>query len=103
MKKNLFGVVDLKPMLKCEQAVLVEYYITEEDEGDEAYDKYKPYGIEVVKKQKIDGVVYREIKSVKAMSNDREQVENLLSILHKNTVTPITVGDVMEDLKECKV
>ena len=103
MKKNLFGVVDLKPMLKCEQAVLVEYYITEEEECDEGYDSSKPYGMEVVKKQKIDGVVYREIKTVRYISDSKRQVESLLSILHRNTVTPITVGDVLEDLKECRV
>lgn len=98
VKKNLFGVVDLKPKLKCEQAVLVEYYITEEEGDDEGYDKRKPYGIEVVKKQKVDGVVYREVKSVKAITDDRQQAENLLEILRRNTVTPITVGDVLEDL-----
>ncbi len=95
MKKSLFGIVDLKAELKCEQSVFVEYYITEEDDE---YNGLKPYGIEVVKKQKIDGVVYREIKSVATMSDNRAEIENLLEILHRNTVTPITVGDVLEDL-----
>lgn len=101
MKKNLIGVVDLKPMLKCEQAVLIEYYITKAEEDDEEYNSRKPYGIEVIKKQKIDGVVYREIKTVNDISGDRKYVENLLKTLYKNTVTPITVGDVLEDLTEC--
>lgn len=103
MKKNLIGVVDLKPMLKCEQAVLVEYYITKAEAEDEDYNNCKPYGIEVIKKQKIDGVVYREIKTVNDISNDRKYVENLLETLYRNTVTPITVGDVLEDLRECRV
>lgn len=98
VKKKLFGIIDLKPKLRCEQAVLVEYYITEEEETDENYDRKKPYGIEVVKKQKIDGVVYREIKTVGNVSCDVHQVNDLLAILYRNSVTPITVGDVLEDL-----
>ena len=98
LKKNLFGVVDLKPILKREQSVLIEYYLTEKEEEDEDFNSKKPYGIEVVKKQKIDGVTYREIKRVNAMSGDAENLKKLLSILYRNSVTPITVGDVLEDL-----
>lgn len=98
MKKKLFGVIDLKPSLKCEQSVLIEYYILEYEEFDEDYDYKKPFGIEVMKKQLIDGVVYREIKIVKHISSNMEQVKNLLEILRKNSVTPITVADVLEDL-----
>ena len=98
LKKNLFGVVDLKPILKREQSVLVEYYLTEKEEEDEDFNSKKPYGIEVVKKQKIDGVTYREIKRVNDMSDDADSLKKLLAILHRNSVTPITVGDVLEDL-----
>ena len=98
LKKNLFGVVDLKPMLKREESVLVEYYLTKKEEEDEDFNSKKPYGIEVVKKQKIDGVTYREIKRVNDMSADAESLKKLLAILHRNSVTPITVGDVLEDL-----
>ena len=98
LKKNLFGVVDLKPRLKREQSVLIEYYLTEKEEEDEDFNSKKPYGIEVVKKQKIDGVTYREIKRVNDMSDDAENLKKLLSILYRNSVTPITVGDVLEDL-----
>ena len=98
LKKNLFGVVDLKPILKREQSVLIEYYLTEKEDEDEDFNSKKPYGIEVVKKQKIDGVTYREIKRVNDMSGDAENLKKLLSILYRNSVTPITVGDVLEDL-----
>ena len=98
LKKNLFGVVDLKPILKREQSVLIEYYLTEKEEEDEDFNSKKPYGIEVVKKQKIDGVTYRQIKRVNDMSDDAENLKKLVSILYRNSVTPITVGDVLEDL-----
>ena len=83
LKKNLFGVVDLKPILKREQSVLIEYYLTEKEEEDEDFNSKKPYGIEVVKKQKIDGVTYREIKRVNDMSDDAENLKKLLSILYR--------------------
>lgn len=98
MKRKIFGVVDLKKKLKCEQSVLVEYYIVEEEKSDENYDEQKPYGIEVMKKQIIDGVTYREIKTVRNISDSSEQVAKLLDILKRNSVTPITVADVLEDL-----
>ena len=98
VKKNLYGTVDLKPMMKREQSVLVEYYMTEREEEDENYNCNRPYGIEVVKKQMIDGVTYREVKRVNDISNSMEQVNNLLALLQRNSVTPIAVGDVLEDL-----
>ena len=98
VKKKLFGVVDLKPVLKCEDSALVEYYISEEEACDEEYDIKKPFGIEVIKKQSIDGTLYREIKTVKHMSDNEYEIERVLAILRRNSVTPITVADVLEDL-----
>ena len=98
MKKWLYKTADLAPMMQREQSVFVEYYTLETEENDESYNKKKPYGIEVVKKQIIDGSTYREIKRVESIGCDSAQVERLLDLLHRNTVTPITVGDVLEDL-----
>ena len=98
MKKSLTGVIDLKPSLKCEQSVIIEYYIIEDENTDEDYDDKKPYGIEVMKKQLIDGVVYREIKTVRSISSSLDYVKGVADLLKKNSVTPITTGDVLEDL-----
>ncbi len=98
MKKELFGYVDLKPRLKCEQAVVVEYFITTNDIDDKNYDSKKPYGIEVIKKQTVDGVVYKEIKTVNHVGESADTVNRLLNILHRNEVTPICVSDVLTDL-----
>ena len=99
MKRNLIGLVDLKPQLKCEQSVIVEYFRTQGEEDDEKYDDVKPYGLEVVKKQKIDGITYREIKTVDYISDNTQKIDNILNLLCKNNVTPICVSDVLEDLK----
>ena len=98
MKKILCGVIDLKPDIKCEQSVIIEYYLLEGEVVDEDFDNKKPYGIEVMKKQMVDGVVYREIKTVKYMSDNCEYIRNLLGTMKENSVTPITVGDVLEDM-----
>jgi len=98
MKKSLMGIIDLKPSLKCEQSVVIEYYIIEDENTDEDYDDKKPYGIEVMKKQLIDGIVYREIKTVKHISSSIDYVKGVADLLKKNSVTPITTGDVLEDL-----
>ncbi|MEE1043802.1 MAG: DUF6514 family protein [Clostridia bacterium] len=98
MKKELCGVIDLKPSMKCEQSVIIEYYLLECDFTDEDYDETKPYGIEVMKKQMIDGIVYREIKTVKYMSDNCEYIKGLLKLMKDNSVTPVTVADILEDM-----
>ena len=98
MKKSLVGVIDLKPELKCEQSVIVEYFRTETEEGEESHFHSRPYGIEVVKKQKIDGIIYREIKSINNITNTAESADELLGLLCRNSVTPICVSEVLEDI-----
>lgn len=99
MKKTLIGVIDLKPELKCEQAVIVEYSRIEDEVGDEGYERLRPFGIEVVKKQKIDDIIYREVKMVRNLSESADKADRLLMLLCKNSVTPICVSDVLEDLR----
>lgn len=99
MKRNLIGVIDLKPELKCEQAVIVEYSRIEDEEGDENYNRLRPFGIEVVKKQKIDDIIYREVKMVKNICESADKADRLLMLLCKNSVTPICVADILEDLR----
>lgn len=98
MKKSLVGVIDLKPELKCEQSVIAEYFRTETEEGEECHVSARPYGIEVVKKQKVDGIIYREIKSVHSIAESAAEADRLLDILCRNSVTPICVSDVLEDI-----
>lgn len=77
---------------------MVEYYISEDEKDDENYNEKKPFGIEVVKKQKINGSIYKEIKTVRHLTDSISQAEKLLLLLHRNSVTPITVSEILEDL-----
>lgn len=99
LKRNLMGFVDLKEELKSNNNVVVEYFRTEEEETDENYNPKKPLGIEVVKKEDIDGITYRETKLVKHIGNSAEKIDKILELLRRNSVTPICVADVLEDLR----
>jgi len=55
------------------------------------------YGIEVTKKQRKDGVLLSETKSIKNISISEDEIRNLARLLAENYVTPITVKDVVED------
>ena len=99
MKRNLMGFVDLKDELESNNSVVVEYFRTEEEETDESYNPKKPLGIEVVKKENIGGITYRETKLVKHIGNSIEKIDKILELLRRNSVTPICVADVLEDLR----
>ena len=98
LKKTLLKTLDLKPLIKCREPVTVEYYILEDEKTDEDYNRKRPFGIEVVKKETIDGTIYREIKNVRNISDDASRVEDILNMLYRNIVTPITVADILEDM-----
>lgn len=102
MKKRLYKTADLAPLIQSAQSTFVEYYTVETEKTDESFDEKKPYGIEVVKNQIIDGSTYREIKRVEAIGGNTEEIERLLDILHRNIVTPITVKEILSDLSATK-
>lgn len=98
MKKTYLDKVDIEPEIKCEERVWVEYYVVCSQKSDEAYCPKKPYGIEVVKNQVIYGNTYKETKRVENMFGDFVQARAVAELLHRNSVTPITVSNVLEDL-----
>ena len=77
-----------------EYPIKLEYYKTiETEENVEA-----KFGIEIVETQFIQGKVYVESKSVEKISNKETKIEEILTILRDNVVTPIGVQDVLEDM-----
>lgn len=96
MKRQLYGTADLMHA-GLDQEVLVEYYVTELEKDDEGFDE-EPFGIEVIKKQKIDGIVYHEVKRVAHLGGDIASVVQVLELLYRNCVTPVCVADVLDDL-----
>mgnify|MGYP003292391655 CR=1 FL=1 len=99
MKKHLIGSIDLKDKLQCPEPVVVEYFRTETEDWEECYGTKKPIGIEVVKNELLNGVTYREIKTITHIGDDVKKVDSILEILCRNSVTPVCVADVLEDMK----
>lgn len=60
----------------------------------------KKYGIEIIKEQKQGKIITREKSRINNISNNKEIIENLLKILIKNRVTPMTTKDVITDLRK---
>lgn len=99
MKKQLIGSIDLKEALQSTEPVIVEYFRTETEEWEECHNSKKPIGIEVIKKERLNGVTYREIKTITHIGDDAKEVDGILDILCRNSVTPVCVADVLEDMK----
>ncbi len=102
LKKTLIGAIDLEDLLECEDSAVVEYIRTEMEDADDGYDHEVPFGIEVVKKQTINGLIYKEVKTVKGITDNKESADKLLRLLCRNNVTPISVSDILEDLNLLK-
>jgi len=56
------------------------------------------YGVEIIKKQRKDGVLLSETKSIKNICVSEDQIKKLVQTLAENLVTPITLKDIVEDL-----
>lgn len=76
--------------------IVLEYYLLECDSG-EPYGDYenKTYGIEVVKKIKDDAL---ECEIIKDFSPCKASAREILDKLAKNTVTPVELKYILDDL-----
>ena len=74
----------------------VEYYKIIDITDD---DKCSKFGIEVIKKIKIENGEIIEKKEIKNFLDEEEKADKLLFILKRNKVTPVCMEEVIEDLK----
>lgn len=74
----------------------LEYYLIECDfEKEECIEAEKGYGVEIVKKE--NGSIM-ESAIIRSIYNNRENTEDLVKKLAENTVTPITLNYILDDL-----
>lgn len=74
--------------------IKLEYYKTiEEKENVEA-----KYGIEIVKTEYKNGNVNIESKEIGNITRNAEDVNDILTILRNNEVTPVGMQDVLNDM-----
>ena len=88
-------VINKKANIELPSIIKLEYYKTESK-----LPQNKKYGIEV-RKQEIEGNKVTEEKvSEYELSNNEKLIDNLLRILVKNKVTPVTTSDIITDFKK---
>ncbi|WP_010243206.1 DUF6514 family protein [Acetivibrio cellulolyticus] len=88
--------LDLAEGTSTNSKIQLEYYLIE-SEHSQNYDCCgdKVYGIEIIKKESDN---HAESEIVRNLSNSKENTKGILSILAKNTVTPIGLSFVLDDL-----
>lgn len=75
----------------------LEYYITRGEVKTEGA-TVSTFGIEIMKKQRKNGVILMESKCANNICVSETQVRRLIDLLAENLVTPITLNDIVEDL-----
>lgn len=60
------------------------------------------YGIEIVKKERVNNLLNIEKKMVNNICNKEQETNKLLELLMINKVTPISVDDILQDLANNK-
>ncbi len=93
------NVVVGKESIICEDAncYTLEYCILLTNGGEGCNDEVCPmYGFEV---KKMAGGSILETVKIEKFTYDEKEIRKLVSLLRKNIVTPVTVYDVIEDLK----
>ncbi|GHV16280.1 hypothetical protein FACS189425_00260 [Clostridia bacterium] len=75
----------------------LEYYITKSEIESEGI-SVSTYGVEIIKKQRKNGIVLTETKAIQNVCVSERQIYKLMDLLAVNLVTPITLKDIIDDL-----
>jgi len=97
MRKFLYSTKNMSCGDSTPESVSVEYYVVEYETENEGIN-ITTYGIELVKKQKIDEITYSEIKTIADICSSERMILAMVKTISNNTVTPITLEEVVEDM-----
>lgn len=100
MKKFYAAIVLNKDELKESKSnrIELEYYKISKRETKKVGKKTNLYGIEIIKKEYFGNRKIKEKSNLYNLTSDENVIENLLHILRKNKVTPISLNDVIEEV-----
>lgn len=100
MKKFYAGIILGKEDLKesNRSRIELEYYKISRRTPKIIGKKTNLYGIEIIKKEYLGNKKYKEKNNIQNLTTDENVINNLLNILRKNRVTPITLNDVIEEV-----
>ncbi len=79
--------------------IKLEYYGTKEIVQDE----FIEYGVEIVKKEYINKNFIQETNNINNITEDKKEIEEIISTLKRNKVTPMGLEDVINDLLKEKI
>lgn len=74
--------------------IKLEYYKTMVEEQN----VIKQYGIEIVKTEYINGNIEVERSMKENVTDDANKIDNILTVLRNNEVTPIHMQDVLDEI-----
>lgn len=74
----------------------IEYYQVESAMTEASH--LVKYGVEILKRDVVNDDIL-ERKEIRDITNIEEKIYNVLDILYRNKVTPVSVEDVIEDLQ----
>lgn len=92
LDKEKFGESNIKYPIE------LEYYKTCSRKKDMLEENEVIYGVEIIKKEYKEQNIYTEKASVENVTEDENELNNVITKLKENTVTPITLNDVINDL-----
>lgn len=96
--KTYYGeaLVNLKELIEANKKgfIKLEYYGTKQV----TQDNFDEYGIEVIKKEYVNNKFVEETRNVSRITGNKKELEDIISILKRNKVTPIGLVDIVKDL-----
>ncbi|NLK20854.1 MAG: hypothetical protein GX308_01940 [Epulopiscium sp.] len=82
------------------EIIQLEYYLLE-NQGTEIGSIIKNYGIEIVKKRSHFGeTIYIETDKIECLTYDKEKAKEIINKLISNSVTPISMLYIIDDLMD---
>ena len=90
------AVVNLRELIETNRKgfIKLEYYGTK----DVLEDEFVEYGIEIIKKEYINRNIIKETNNISNVTKDEREIEEIISVLKRNKVTPIGLEDIISDL-----
>lgn len=77
----------------------LEYYKTKSCRNNYINEEYEVYGVEIVKKEHIGDEVLTESTCIDNITKNETTLDKIMEMLKNNSVTPVTLNDVISDLK----
>ncbi len=99
--RKLVKTVNVAAEETDEKAFFLDYYILEKEVQVEGI-CISRFGLEIYKRaQRKDGTPYAEYRKVFDLFQTEAEAEEMLLLMARNTVTPISMKDILEDLLGC--